>query len=313
MISRRLVRIKTLQSLYAWQQSGDDSVDKGKNSLAENLLRPYDAYLYLLEFPIAFQQFLDSEVTAEKAKYFPDQIRIRDCQMLHNNSVALLLFNQARSIKRRYLNAYWESAAEQFENLFNELRECDFVRDHLVFDQPNLDQEKLFLENLFQYLSNASEHFHGIMEDVYPAWNDDEESLIREVIKTIASAKNSQELRLVSRPVLQDEDVDYGLKLFVHVAENEAYFESLIRDVTDNWDPTRIAILDLIAIKMAIAEYLYCPEIPVKVTINEYLDIIKDYSTPGSSRFLNGILDKLRKKLETDGTIQKSGRGLRDR
>jgi N utilization substance protein B len=312
MISRRLVRIKTLQSLYAWQQMGDSSLDKGKAFLSENLLKPYEVYLFLLEFPLAFQQFLESEIALEKSKYYPDKIRIRDCQMLHNSMAAEILFNRSRDLKKRYFLTSWDSVAEQFELLLDELRLCDFVQDHLVFDQPDLEQEKQFLEHLFQHLSQTSELFHNIMEDLCQSWNDDEDTLVREVLKTIPTIKSNGEVKLADRLGVQDEDIQFGLKLFSRVHENSEDFEKRISDVTDNWDPGRIAILDLLAIKMAIAEYLYCPEIPVKVTINEYLDIIKDYSTPGSSRFLNGILDKLRKKLESSGDIQKTGRGLRE-
>ncbi|MBS3912951.1 MAG: transcription antitermination protein NusB [Bacteroidetes bacterium] len=312
MISRRLVRIKTLQSLYAWQQTGENSTEKGRQFLAENLVKVYEIYLFLLEFPDAFNHYLESEIEVEKTKYYPDKLRIRDCQILSDNSCSRLLFNAAVSSGRKFITARWSDEAERFVALFEELRNTDFVRDHLVFDEHNLDQQKAFLETFYEYLHLTSESFHNLMEDIYSTWNDDEDAVFREIKRSIQSIKNTLEVQLPDKPKLQDEDVVFGLKLFENVCLNGTDFEQLISEVTDNWDPARIAILDMLAIKMAIAEYLYCPEVPVKVTINEYLDIIRDYSTPGSSRFLNGILDKLRKKLESTGRIQKSGRGLRE-
>jgi N utilization substance protein B len=312
MISRRLVRIKTLQALYAWQQLGESSVEKGRNALSENLLKTFDIYLFVLEFPGAFHLFLESEIEAEKSKYYPDKNRIRDFQMLKTCALAKEISEKAEQMQRPFLPYQWAAEAEKFRSIFEALRSCDFVQDYMVFDEPNLDQQKLFLENLFVYLAGSSEIFEGIMEDIVSSWNDDGETIMREVLKTIASAKTPEDVRLSQAPDIADEDIVFGLDLFSEVIENGQDFEKTISEVTDNWDPGRIAVLDLLAIKMALAEYLFCPEIPVKVTINEYLDIIKDYSTPGSSRFLNGVLDKLRKKLETEGKIQKSGRGLRE-
>ncbi|MCC7297666.1 MAG: transcription antitermination protein NusB [Bacteroidia bacterium] len=313
MISRRLVRIKTLQGLYSWQQSGIETVSKGQSVLAETLLVPFEVYLFLLEFPMQFRQFLESALEAEKSKYYPDKNLIHDCGLLQNSNLVDTLYNAALNHKRQFFKNDWNTSAEQFEQLFQELRELDFVRDYLVFDQPSLEQDKLFLEQFYEYLVNGSELFYGLMEEHYSCWDEDEPLLLKEVKRTLNTAAKDGSIKLSPRPSRTDEDIEFGIKLFGYVGENSLEYENMIADVTENWDPGRIAILDLFAIKLAIAEYLNFPEIPVKVTINEYLDIVKDYSTPGSSRFLNGVLDKLRKKLEEDGTIQKKGRGLRDR
>jgi N utilization substance protein B len=313
MISRRLVRIKTLQGLYAWQQMGEASVQKGKTELTNDLLITFDVYLFILEFPLHFRQFLDSEKAAEKSKYYPDKIKIRDCGLMQHSELVTSLYNAALNHPRKYFKFEWANAADQFEDLFAELRDQDFVRDYLVFDHPDVEQDKLFLEELYHYLINACELFYGIIEEAYSYWNEDEVLILKEIQKTVNSATKDAQVKLAQKLTLVHEDVVFGQKLFEMVAEKGADFEKLVEDVTDNWDPSRIAILDLFAIKMAVAEYTSFPEIPVKVTINEYLDIIKDYSTPGSSRFLNGVLDKLRKKLEEQGHIQKTGRGLRER
>jgi transcription antitermination protein NusB len=182
----------------------------------------------------------------------------------------------------------------------------------LVFDSPDFDQQKFFIEQFYNFLHLGCEAFHQCMEEAYSAWNDDEELILKEVLRTVASANAEGTIRLSEQDDPEGEEVKLGIKLFEDVATNTVAYESQIADITDNWDPSRIAVLDLIAIKMALAEFLHFPMIPLKVTINEYLDIIKDYSTPSSSRFLNGILDKMRKKLETSGEIRKAGRGLRD-
>jgi N utilization substance protein B len=143
-------------------------------------------------------------------------------------------------------------------------------------------------------------------------WNDDEDGIARELEKTITGS-GEDFVALGSAAGLQDDEVKMGLQLFDLVTDNNEDYELKIQGVTDNWDPGRIAIIDLLCIKLALAEFLSFPQVPVKVSINEYLEVVKDYSTPNSGRFLNGVLDKLRIKLEKDGSIQKTGRGLRDK
>lgn len=135
MISRRLVRIKTLQGLYAWQQMGEASVQKGKTELTNNLLITFDVYLFMLEFPLHFRQFLDSEKAAEKSKYYPDKIKIRDCGLMQHSELVTSLYNAALNHPRKYFKFEWASAADQFEDLFAELRDQDFVRDYFGLRQ----------------------------------------------------------------------------------------------------------------------------------------------------------------------------------
>lgn len=312
MLTRRLVRIKTLQALYAWQQTDSGNLQKGKSALQNTLLEPYDVYLFLLEFPLAFQQFLESEREAEKSKYYPDKDYIRTCQLLSKNDISVHLNHRSQSRNRRQFSIKWTELATTFESIWKPLQQEEFVKDHLVFDSPDFVQQQEFTEQLYQYLILACEPFHSMMEECYAGWNDDEELLLKELTRTVLAVKADGTVRLSEQDAIVSDEVQFGLKLFELVASNGAAYEQRIADITDNWDPARIAILDLVAIKMALAEFTAFPQIPLKVTINEYLDIIKDYSTPNSSRFLNGVLDKMRKKLEENGEIRKAGRGLRD-
>ncbi len=312
MLTRRLVRIKTLQALYAWQQSDGATPSKGLIALKNTLQQTYDAYLFLLEFPWHLKEYLDSEKEREKSKYYPDKEIIRQFGLLHNTTLATTLLERVAGRKRRYFTTNWNTLAESFDGIYNELKNQDFVRDYLVFDQPGFEQQQFFMEEFYTFLFNGCEPFHQCMEEAYSAWNDDEELFLKEILRSISTAKEGQTIRLAEQDDPEGDEIKFGLKLFENVAGNSKGYEEQIADITDNWDPSRIAVLDLIAIKMALAEFLHFPMIPLKVTINEYLDIIKDYSTPSSSRFLNGILDKMRKKLETTGEIRKAGRGLRD-
>lgn len=313
MISRRLVRIKTLQALYAWQQGGEAQARRCRMDLQDAILRTYDVYVFLLEFPHYLNEYLLSEQDIEKKKFFPDPGRIRQAALLQNCKLAFSIYDKTIPWKRKLFSTSWTQSADQFGQLIQELMEQDFVKDQLVFDQPDFAQQQYFLELLYSWLFDGSEFFYQLMEELYSGWNDDEETLHREINKTLSASTASGFIPLAQPMGYQHEEVQFALRLYDLVAENQADYEELISTVTENWDPGRIAVLDLLCIKMAVAEFLEFPHIPVKVSINEYLEIVKEYSTPNSGRFLNGVLDKLRIRLEDQGKLNKTGRGLRDK
>lgn len=311
MISRRLVRIKTLQALYAWQQSEDKRPNMYRSELQKNLHKTHDVYLFLLELPHYLNEYLLSEQEAEKKKYYPDKSKIRDLGLLSHCPLSESLFNKILDRKRKLFSVSWADLGESFPDIVQSIYEQDFVRDFLVFDQPLFEQQKDFLVHLYQHLIGENEAFFNAMVDVYACWQDDEDSVLRELEKTLMAARESGSLPLAQ--YVQEEDEFMALQIFDAVTAHSEEYEQKTAGVTDNWDPGRIAILDMLCIKMAIAEFLNFAHIPVKVSINEYLDIVKEYSTPGSGRFLNGVLDRLRINMEKSGEIVKSGRGLRNK
>ncbi len=310
MLSRRLIRIKTLQALYSYKQQESDQVQRGKEQLLQQLFRFEAYYLFLLQFPAAFRDFLNSIADMERQKFFPDKERIRECMALNNNALAGLLDETvSKSGRERSFN--WDQAAESFDHLWNDLKEQEFVRDYLVFDKPDFSMQREFLLQLFDYLMNANEFFNDLMEEHYPSWYDDEQQLWRVVYKTLESAKE-QQVTLAATMRKTDDEIEFSCELFTLVCTHEEEFERHIKQASSNWDTERIALVDMVIMKMAIAEFLHFPHIPPKVSINEYLEIAKEYSTPNSSRFINGILDKLRISLQDEGLMHKTGRGLRE-
>lgn len=313
MISRRLIRIKTLQALYAWQQSSEAQARRPKMDLQDAILRTYDVYVFLLELPHYLNEYLLSERGIEKKKFYPDKEKIRRLGLFENCALAHVVFDRTIPWKRKLFQTSWTSAAIHFDQLAEELLAQDFARDYLIFDKPEFGQQQEFLDNVYHWFLNGSEFFDQLMEELYASWHDDEETLQREINKTLAGCTPEGFVPLASPMGYQHEDVQFALKLFDRVVEEGNSYEDMISSVTENWDPGRIAVLDLLCIKMALAEFLEFPLIPVKVSINEYLEIVKDYSTPSSGRFLNGVLDKLRIRMEAEGKLSKSGRGLRDK
>lgn len=171
-------------------------------------------------------------------------------------------------------------------------------------------QQVEFLLLLYQWLIAGSETFNILLEEIYASWYDDDKMMLKNIQKTVSSLSSNDTADILPPLKEGEEDMEFALDLVCITAEKNKEFEGMISEGTQNWDPERIAMLDLIMMKMAMCEFITFQNVPVKVTINEYLEIAKAYSTPNSAKFINGILDKLRIKLLDRKAIVKTGRGL---
>lgn len=307
MISRRLVRIKVLQQIYSQYQFGELNTQLAIEAFKEQLIQSHDIYTLMLKFPQAWIEYLLSDIELEKQKYYPDKEKIRQYSTLAKCKKAEEIEQYAVAVQSSKKAEDWSFLGEQFEKITIELLAQEFVKDYIIFDEPNEEQQLAFIELLYEHLFNGSELFYSVLEEKFASWPDDEYSIHREIAK-ITTQKHKFAAPRVS---FAADEIVFGIELCKNVI---SHFESLneeINKITINWDATRIAVIDMICIKMALCEYLYCETIPLKVTINEYLEIIKNYSTPNSSKFVNGILDKIRVHWLKEGRILKTGRGLR--
>ncbi len=327
MISRRLVRIKALQALYSYQQGGNyDNVlwqqhtpsqqEHYQNTLAnlsDSINQSYDFFLFLLDLPFQLSTFLLEKQAIEKAKFYPNQQKIRDLSILDRMPLVKYIHRAVDDNKRKNFPFDWNDLVGQFDQHFEWMQSWEFVRDINIFDVPSFQQQQEFLEGFYANLFETKESFFDTLNDYYSGWSDDELYTTREIEKTIQSAKENGVVSIPEKPTQNSEEMEMAHQLFTTTCKNSNVYESQVAEISDNWDPSRIAVMDLLIIKLTLTEFLHCPTIPLKVTINEYLEITKNYSTPNSSRFVNGVLDKLRIVIESQGLIQKSGRGLREK
>ena len=297
--------------MYAAQQSGDSAKAQCRQGLQSSLLATYDVYVFLLELPHYLNEYLLCEQEIERKKFYPDKEKIRRLGLLNNNTLAKTVYDKTLKHKRRYFTGNWSDFGESFPAITEWLFQQEFTTDYCVFDAPEPHQQLTFLQEFYRYLLGECEPFYLTMQEVYGAWDDDENTLERELEKTLASQPENIAPGLAYSK--DDDEVKMAMLLFDLVVANSEKYEDYVKSVTENWDPGRIAIIDLLCLKLALAEFTSFPHIPLKVTINEYLDIVREYSTPNSGRFLNGVLDKLRVSLADSGIIVKSGRGLRDK
>ncbi len=309
MISRRLVRIKTLQTLYSWKQSQEVPLTQFSKELFERLTLVHECYLFLLDFPYQLREFALAKQEFEKGKYYPSKEKMDHYSLLNGTKLLDQVHNQ--TLHAGYYGFNWSDSENHFEQWFNDLKGYDFSRDYSIFFTPNADQQKEFLENTYYAFLETHEAFNNAIEEVYPVWFDDAPFTVRDILKTMELSKSLDSLNIKSGIRSSDEEAVWASQILKDTIENSDAYEKLISEVTQNWDPSRIAVMDLLILKMTLTEFLHCPEIPIRVTINEYLEITKNYSTPNSSKFVNGIMDKLRIELESRGEIHKTGRGLK--
>lgn len=313
MLSRRNIRIKVLQTLYSFQQQEGKSIPQFQKELNKQFTRYYDFYYYTLLFIEDFNHYLESEKELEMAKYFPAKSFIRNTECIQR----LDFFNKLEDsedfgLKTSKLAFNWQNHGELMNRIFIDLVQYDFFAEFSVFDEPNAEIQKNFLINLYEFLFNEFEMFGQTMEDEYPNWDDDSADILKAIINTITNFYEKDRLKLEVMGDKQVEDREFGLTLLEKCIADKDRFDEIILANTANWDSERLTINDMIMLRMALCEFLDFETIPPKVTINEYLDIAKLYSTPKSHLFLNGVLDKTRMVLEKSGRLNKSGRGLKN-
>ncbi len=312
MLNRRLLRIKVFQALYGIQQ--DETRDlKAATSFLEKSVKSLESeYVFLLALPVDIRYYVENEQNPEEILYVPSKKDIETGKTFIYNALINTLSNHGeleKKLKKAGLN--WHDHKEEMRLIFNGFKTSGFFQKYLVAPKKDFDAQKALLINFYKDYLPKHEELHNLMENIFIHWNDDKKAVFNSVLKTLEDL-NSREDNLNLRALSEDykEDWDFCTELLTYTLNNEAELTEMIAEKTKKWDTERIADIDMILMRMAISELLYFPGIPIKVSINEYLDISKIYSTPKSSVFLNGILDKLMNELKTAGRIKKAGRGL---
>lgn len=311
MLSRRHLRIRVMQALYSWFQLEQPDLNRSLESIYHGAERTYDLYLSLLQlFPeLAFEEdryyadlqpgFIKKQ-TATKSRY-------RD-----NIMVALLsgdpAFNQL--LKKRKVS--WQNHADLLHKLFYLLRQSEAYKGYVAKETHTPDEDMEFARFIYKEVIMPSEVFQTTIDEQNIWWADAIEFINSMVLKTIKQSSKKETRAFDLMPLYRDEvdDKQFMETLFKETIRNDAWFGEMIRARTRNWELERIALMDIILLKMTLAEILSFPGIPVKVSINEYIDISKEYSTPKSKLFINGVIDKIVADLKSEGKIIKTGRGL---
>jgi len=313
MLNRRHLRIKALQNIFAWQMTDKKDLLSSKKALMTSIDNVYEMYIRMLALISEITEYTAVDSIERANKHFPTAEDLNPNQkLLHNKFIVLLQKNpEYQSAVNKY-QVNWNSEPGFLKTVYNKLKAAPEYIAYLDDKDDSLEGSKEIIKFIFRKIILKNQNIIQAFEDKFINWSVDKEVMQGMVAKTIKNFISEDPFKNKLTPISADwkEDSKFVEDLFVYTLKNNNEYQALIAERTKNWESERIALMDTILMKMAICELMNFPSIPVKVTINEYLDLSKDYSTPKSNSFINGILDKILGDLKRSNSIKKIGRGL---
>ena len=314
MLTRRHIRVKVLQSLYAFTQGDHQDTEKQEKFLFYSINQMHELYVLLLQSMVALREHAEDYLVKSQKKYLATEKEKNPSRNFIDNKLLHKMASHdalRQLIQNKKLN-YWKEDDEYIAILFKEMIATDFYTEYLSKKSPSFSDDKDFVIQLYKEVIAPNEKIYEYLEDKRLTWLDDYPIVNTVLVKVLSKVSNDNiASKLIPDLYKNEEDRDFARDLLRMVLRNDEELTAEIDGKTPNWDKERIADLDMIILKMGIAEFLYFPSIPVRASINEYLEIAKEYSTPKSSLFINGILDKMVKDFTESGKLNKIGRGLR--
>ena len=308
MINRILIRIRVIQIVYAWYQNQNKDLGQVEKELLLGLQKSYDLYFYFLLLMVELTDLYEKRVETKLNKFLPTQEDLNPKMHLINNHFISQLRNNKMFVK--YLTdrpMSWKSNTPFVKNILNSILESEIYQEYIKIEKPSYKDDKDFWKKTFRAFIRRNEELDDILEDESIFWNDDIEIVQSFVHKTINRFAKSEGENQALLPMFNDnEDKEFAIKLLHETILNEQKFREQITHHAENWDFERIAFMDVIIMQVAMAELYSFPSIPISVTLNEYIDIAKSYSTPKSSTFINGILDAVVAEFKKDKTFFKN-------
>ena len=300
-----------MQSVYAMQQSQSDDIAKEEKFLRHSIQKMYDLYVLNIQLLVEVQKLAQKRSVLSKKKILATKEDLNPNTKFINNRLINLL-NESVSldsyVELNKLN-YWEFDDEYVRIILDELQESDLYKKYMVTSDDSYHVDKNFVIDFFKEIIAPNEKLADYFEDKMISWVDDIPFVNTWIMKSLNKQK-PQNPFILGTLYKDSEDKQFVSDLFTKTVLHQHKYQEDIVDKTPNWEADRIADIDMIIIKMAITEFLHFPSIPTRVTINEYIEVAKDYSTNKSGYFINGVLDKLSKDYETSEKMVKIGRGL---
>jgi len=315
MLNRRHLRIKALQILYAFYQTEDADYAKSEKELFASIEKMYDLYIYFLLIFEELGDFSNERIEDRKLRKRPSDHDLNpNRKFVDNRIISILKINNELKAKSESRKIDWNSAVKKdlLKKMFLAVSESEIYESYMNNDENDFADDKNFLVELFKTEIANFGLLHDFLEDETIYWQDDIDLVCSMVIKTLRGFNEKDDEYTNILPLYKDEEdeVRFVECLMRNIVDNDNENNDLIDKLTKNWDLERIAKMDIIILKMAITELCVFPSIPVKVSLNEYIEIAKFYSSPQSKVFINGVLDKSIIVLQNEGKIKKTGRGL---
>lgn len=317
MLNRRYLRIKAMLALYAYYQSGSDRHDLNEKQMLLTIDAIYELFIYQLSILPELVHFANLRLDDAKQKFFPtEEEKNPNTKFINNKLIQHLQKNRDFQKKINEYKISWVGEYDIIGAMFDKIKKSSTYENYMASEEDSFDNDREFIIKLYKKYFIDSDILQSYFEEKNIYWTDDYYTAGFLIIKTLSNIKENDD-EFVSLPPLFhktpdniNEDKIFVIDLFRKTIAISDECDTLIQPRLKNWDMERIALIDMLLMKMTLAEVLYFPTIPIKVSLNEYLDIAKEYSTPQSSTFINGILDAVVNELKEGKKIKKAGRGL---
>ena len=308
MISRRHIRLKVMQSLYAFYSKKDISISKSENEMLRQIQDISNLKLAVLSLFLFLFRHADSFFEDNKNKFLPkDEDLNPNKKFIDNFFYDFFLSNKTLMTKLEKFSVFWnDNDHDIIRKIFKDIVQSKLYNDYLNKDEKSYENDIKFFNNILNEIILNNEILHHILEEKSIYWIDD----LPFVATIIMGDFKLKKIKLLKSVFKNSSDKDFAIDLYRGSIKYDKEYEKVIIDKAQNWDIERIAIMDQIMIKMAFCEILNMPELPVKVSLNEYIEISKYYSTNKSKMFINGLIDSAVKDFTSKKMIKKSGRGL---
>jgi transcription antitermination protein NusB len=313
MLNRRHLRIKALHYLYAFNQSGNTDVPKMEKELLSGVEKVNELFLWYASLFNELVHYANIEIERGKNKRLPGFEDLNpNLRFVENKVFQSIIESKELNNRIQQKKISWVGEQELVKKIFSELKNQAFFVDYMTKPDFTFETERAFAEKVCTRFFPFCEPLQFFLEEKNIVWVDDHEVVLTALQRTIKKIKDQATLPFLIPSLYKDEEDDrkFMLELFRKTIMPVDSFEEMISEKAKNWEIERLAVIDVILIKMALTEAIYFQNIPVKVTLNEYIELAKQYSTPKSQQFVNGILDSLFVDLKKSGRIKKTGRGL---
>lgn len=308
MINRVLIRLKVVQIIYAYYQNGGKNLETAEKELFYSLAKAYDLYNYLLLLMVEVTKYADRKQTSAKNRLSPTQDDLNpNSKFVNNKFIAQLSENKQLLDFVNNQKKTWDNEPEYIKQLFEKIENSDIYKEYMESDLSSYEDDKDLWRKLYKKIIFTDADLDQVLEDQSLYWNDDKEIVDTFVLKTIKRFEEKKGGKQELLPEFKDEeDKEFASRLFRRAILNADYYRHLVAEGTRNWDIDRIAFMDMLIMQIALAEILSFPNIPINVSMNEYVEIAKLYSTGKSGGFINGTLDGIVNQLKKDNKLTKN-------
>jgi len=311
MISRRLLRIKVLKEVFSCLNANQRTPEAANRALSSSIFKAYELYHHLMQLAEELRRYAQQQLALGRQKMLATSEDLNpNTKFADNEFVKLVAANVPLSKFCEKHKLRWKSSDGTIRMLHQAMLDSELYRHYMASPARSFAEDKAFIVSLYEQQLEDSEPLLLALEEQSILWIDDVEFMLSQVVKTFRGFKQGQSPDAPLLPLFRDKaDEAFAAQLLRRAIACSDEYRELIDRHTKNWDVERIAFMDIVIMITAIAELLEFPGIPVKVSLNEYIEVAKYYSTPNSSTFINGVLDKVVSELQAKGLLQKSGRG----